>query len=211
MLIKSMAVGFIGTNCYILTDETTLKCAVIDPGGDSNMILNYLEENKLDCVAIFLTHCHMDHTMGVEGVQKETGAPVYLHQKDYDPKPAGGMFGMSHKFTPTGECRLYGEGDVIPVGNLQVKVLDTPGHTPGGVTLVCENAMFTGDTLFRESCGRVDLEGGSSPDILASLKRLAELPGDYEVYPGHMDPTSLAQERVYNPYVRAALSGMTDF
>lgn len=211
MLIKSMAVGFIGTNCYILTDETTLKCAVIDPGGDSNMILNYLEENKLDCVAIFLTHGHMDHTMGVEGVQKETGAPVYLHQKDYDPKPAGGMFGMSHKFTPTGECRLYGEGDVIPVGNLQVKVLDTPGHTPGGVTLVCENAMFTGDTLFRESCGRVDLEGGSSPDILASLKRLAELPGDYEVYPGHMDPTSLAQERVYNPYVRAALSGMTDF
>ena len=211
MLIKSMAVGFIGTNCYILTDETTLKCAVIDPGGDSNMILNYLEENKLDCVAIFLTHGHMDHTMGVEGVQKETGAPVYLHQKDYDPKPAGGMFGMSHKFTPTGECRLYGEGDVIPVGNLQVKVLDTPGHTPGGVTLVCENAMFTGDTLFRESCGRVDLEGGSSPDILASLKRLAELPGDYEVYPGHMDPTSLAQERVYNPNVRAALSGMTDF
>ncbi len=211
MLIKSMAVGFIGTNCYILTDETTLKCAVIDPGGDSNMILNYLEENKLDCVAIFLTHGHMDHTMGVEGVQKETGAPVYLHQKDYDPKPAGGMFGMSHKFTPTGECRLYGEGDVIPVGNLQVKVLDTPGHTPGGVTLVCENTMFTGDTLFRESCGRVDLEGGSAPDILASLKRLAELPGDYEVYPGHMDPTSLAQERVYNPYVRAALSGMTDF
>lgn len=210
MLIKAIAVGFIGTNCYILTDETTMKSAVIDPGGDSNMILNYLEDNKMECVAIFLTHGHMDHTMGVEGLQKETGAPVYLHKADYDPKPAGG-FGMSHTFCPTGECRLYDEGDVIPVGNLQVKVLYTPGHTPGGVTLVCENAMFTGDTLFRESCGRVDLEGGSAQQILASLKRLAEIPGDYEVYPGHMDTTSLSQERVYNPYVRAALSGVTEF
>lgn len=210
MLIKAMAVGFIGTNCYILTDETTMKSAVIDPGGDSNMILNYLEDNKMECVAIFLTHGHMDHTMGVEGLQSETGAPVYLHRLDYDPKPAGG-FGMSHTFCPSGECRLYDEGDVIPVGNLQVKVLHTPGHTPGGVTLVCENAMFTGDTLFRESCGRVDLEGGSAPEILASLKRLAEIPGDYEVYPGHMDTTTLAQERIYNPYVRAALSGVTEF
>ena len=164
----------------------------------------------MDCVAIFLTHGHMDHTMGVEGLQSETGAPVYLHKEDYDPSPKGG-FGMSHTFCPAGECRLYGEGDVIPVGNLQVKVLDTPGHTPGGVTLVCENAMFTGDTLFRESCGRVDLEGGSAPEILSSLKRLAEMPGDYEVYPGHMDTTTLAQERVYNPYVRAALSGVTEF
>lgn len=210
MLIKEMPVGFIGTNCYILTDETTMKSAVIDPGGDPNMILNYLEQNKMDCVAILLTHGHMDHTMGVEGVQMDTGAPVYIHPLDYSQKPIGG-FGMSNKYTPTGECRLYGEGDIVPIGNLQVKVLHTPGHTPGGVTLVCENAMFTGDTLFRESCGRVDLEGGNAGQILASLKRLAEIPGDYEVYPGHMDATSLARERVCNPYVLAALNGMTEF
>ena len=195
MNVKMMQVGPIGTNCYILTDETTLKCAVIDPGGDSNMILNYLEENKLDCVAIFLTHGHMDHTMGVEGVQKETGAPVYLHQKDYDPKPAGGMFGMSHTFTPTGECRLYGEGDVIPVGSLQVKVLDTPGHTPGGVTLVCENAMFTGDTLFHGDIGRTDFPRGDDRQMNASLAKLAALEGDFRVLPGHEEDSTLEEER----------------
>lgn len=208
MLIKTMQVGFIGTNCYIVTDETTMKSAVIDPGGDSNMILDYLESNKMECVAIMLTHGHFDHTMGVEGVQRDTGAPVYVHKLDWAPPKTRSM---GYPYVPTGDCRLYDEGDVIPVGNLQFKVLLTPGHTPGGVTLLCENAMFSGDTLFRGSCGRVDLDGGSAPDLLASLKRLAELPGDYEVYPGHMDTTTLAMERVYNPYVVAALNGVTEF
>lgn len=212
MLIKTMQVGFIGTNCYILTDETTMKTAVIDPGGDSNMILNYLEENHMDCVAILLTHGHLDHTMGVEGLQRDTGAPVYIHKSDYAEKTGKtDPFGMSHTYAPTGECRLYDEGDTVAVGNLTVQVLHTPGHTPGGVTLLCENAMFSGDTLFKDSCGRVDLDGGDAEALLASLKRLAELPGDYEVYPGHMDTTTLAIERIYNPYVRAALSGVTSF
>ncbi len=208
MLIKSMQVGFIGTNCYILTDETTMKTAVIDPGGDSNMILNYLEQNHMDCVAILLTHGHMDHTMGVDNLQKETGAPVYIHKKDCG---APGTRSMGYPYIPTGEYRFYDEGDTVPVGSLTVQVLYTPGHTPGGVTLLCENAMFPGDTLFKDSCGRVDLDGGNATEELASLKRLAELPGDYEVYPGHMDTTTLAQERIYNPYVRAALSGVTEF
>ena len=190
MLIKSMQVGFIGTNCYILTDETTMKSAVIDPGGDSNMILDYLERNHMECVAILLTHGHMDHTMGVANLQKDTSAPVYVHPKDCG-KP--GDRNMGYPFIPAGETRY------------------TPGHTPGGVTLLCENAMFSGDTLFKDSCGRVDLDGGNSTQELASLKRLAELPGDYEVYPGHMDTTTLAIERIYNPYIRAALSGVTEF
>ena len=107
--------------------------------------------------------------------------------------------------------RFYDEGDEVPIGSLKVLVLHTPGHTPGGVTLVCENAMFTGDTLFRGSCGRVDLAGGDGSVELASLKRLAEIPGDYEVYPGHMETTTLAVERTSNPYVYAALNGVTSF
>ncbi len=210
MLIKTMQVGFIGTNCYILTDETTMKSAVIDPGGDSNMILNYLEEHKMELVAVLLTHGHMDHTFGVENIVKETGVPVYVHKLDWAP---AGTRAMDYRFIPSRgtECRYYEEGDIVEIGNLKVKVLHTPGHTPGGVTLVCENAMFSGDTLFRGSCGRVDLVGGDATTELASLKRLAELPGDYEVYPGHMETSTMAFERMYNPYVYAALSGVTSF
>jgi len=210
MLIKTMQVGFIGTNCYILTDETTMKSAVIDPGGDSNMILDYLEQNKMELAAVMLTHGHLDHTMGVDHILQETGVPLYMHRLDWAP-PKSRVMDYRYAPSPKADVRFYDEGDEIAIGNLKVLVLHTPGHTPGGVTLVCENAMFTGDTLFRGSCGRVDMAGGDASVELASLKRLAEIPGDYEVYPGHMETTTLAIERVYNPYVFAALNGVTSF
>lgn len=210
MLIKTMQVGFIGTNCYILTDETTMKSAVIDPGGDSNMILDYMERNKMECVGVILTHGHMDHTMGVDYILQETGVPLYMHKLDWAP-PKSSVMDYRYAPSPKADVRFIDEGSVIAIGNLQVNVLHTPGHTPGGVTLMVENAMFTGDTLFRGSCGRVDMPGGDASTELASLKRLAEIPGDFEIYPGHMETSTLAVERVYNPYVFAALNGVTEF
>ena len=178
----------------------SLGCAVIDPGDESNTILYYLEDNHLTCRAILLTHGHYDHTGAVYAVHEETGAPVYMNALD-----AGTAVAFdSYTFTPPEGTIFYKEGDEVKVGNLTFRVMETPGHTPGGVTLICGDALFTGDTLFAGSCGRTDFAGGSMEVELQSLAKIAALPGDYEVYPGHMDPTTLERERNFNYYCREA-------
>ena len=201
MLIKTIPVGQLETNCYVVTNEHTLECVLIDPGDESNTILDYLEENRLKCRAILLTHGHYDHVGAVDAVAEETGAAVYMNERD-DARHAAD----SHlPYTLKGNGRSYDEGDTVEVGSLRFQVLATPGHTKGGVCLVCGDALFTGDTLFKGSCGRTDLPGGDMDEELASLRRLCELPGDYEVYPGHMDSSTLERERAFNYYCRAAM------
>ena len=202
MLIKTIPVGQLETNCYVVTDEQTLDCAVIDPGDESNTILDYLEEHRLRCRAILLTHGHYDHVGAVEGVQEETGATVYMHALD----DAKNSDDLHFPFTLPENGKYYADGDTVEVGGLRFAVLGTPGHTRGGVTLQCENALFTGDTLFKGSCGRTDLPGGDMEQELRSLRRLCALPGDYEVYPGHMDSSTLSRERLFNYYCRLAMS-----
>ncbi len=201
MLIKTIPVGQLETNCYVVTDEKSLECAVIDPGDESNTILDYIEENHLKCKAIMLTHGHYDHVCAVLPVMEETGAIVYMNEGDSHPQPGdiGGKFAL-----PEGGV-YYGEGDTVKVGSLEFRVMCTPGHTQGGVTLICDRAIFCGDTLFRGSCGRTDLPGGDIDEEMRSLKRICLLTGDYEVYPGHMDSTTLDRERNYNYYCRQAM------
>lgn len=201
MLIKQLPLGQIETNCYIVTDEDTLECAVIDPGDESNVVLDYLESNKLKCRYIFLTHGHFDHTMAVPAVHEETGATVCINEKDVGLE----IGGVGYRFIPPEGSVFYKDGDELTVGSLVFHVMETPGHTPGGVTLRCEDALFTGDTLFRDSCGRTDFPGGSMDVQLKSLKRLYELPGDFKVYPGHMDTTTLERERKFNYYMKCAI------
>lgn len=201
MLIKQFPLGQIETNCYIVTDENTLECAVIDPGDESNVVLDYLESNKLVCRYIFLTHGHFDHTMAVQAVYEETDAVVCINEKDINLDVGS----IPYRFTPPKGSIFYKEGDEFVVGSLVFHVLETPGHTPGSVTLMCQDALFTGDTLFRDSCGRTDFPGGSMEEEMRSLKRLYELPGDYEVYPGHMDASTLERERKFNFYMRSAI------
>ena len=196
MLIKTLTVGHLGTNCYVVTDENMLQCAVIDPGDESGTILDYLEDNKLTCKAILLTHGHFDHTGAVEALMAETGAPLWMNQADQ----GKGEFQYD---APEGTL-WYGDGDSVHVGALTFNVIATPGHTPGGVTLQCGDALFTGDTLFRDSCGRTDFPGGDMQTQLKSLRRLAELPGDYDVYPGHMEASTLLREKKFNYYMKYA-------
>ena len=158
--------------------------------------------NILKCKAIMLTHGHFDHVGAVNAVAEQTGCPVYINKRDEGYKV--GMSGMMFKLPEGG--KYYDDGDVITEAGLEFKVIATPGHTPGGVSLICENALFTGDTLFRGSCGRTDLPGGDTETELRSVKKLCMLPGDYEVYPGHMDSSTLERERRFNHYCREAMA-----
>lgn len=187
------------TNCYVAGDEESRLCAVIDPGDESNTILDYLEDNHLACKAILVTHGHHDHVGAVDALYEETGATVYMHPADIGDVVGFGAFA----YTPPEGGVMVHEGSRIAVGPLTFDVLETPGHTPGGVTFRCENALFTGDTLFQGSCGRTDFPRGDMELELRSLARLAALEGDYEVYPGHMDFSTLDFERRYNPYLTA--------
>ena len=203
MLIKTLPVGYLDTNCYIVTDEDTRKCAIIDPGADSGTILDYIESNRLIPEVIFLTHGHFDHNMALDAVLEATGAPAYMNKQDID---IAKRTNSPRSISNSDVLRWYSEGDVICVGSLEFTVLETPGHSPGSVTLICESALFTGDTLFRDSCGRTDLGGGSMDVLLKSLRRLSELEGDFEVYPGHAESTTLNRERSFNYYMKSAVN-----
>ena len=200
MLIKTLPVGMLDTNCYVVTDEKALKCAIIDPGADSNTILDYIESNKLVPEVIFLTHGHFDHHIALNAVMDATGASAYINKND----ATTDGWHERLKLADDGHMKWYGEGDVIKVGGLEFRILETPGHSPGSVTIMCERALFTGDTLFRDSCGRTDLEGSNVDALLESLRRLADLDGNYEVYPGHAESSTLERERFSNYYMRQA-------
>ena len=204
MDIKTLQVGPIGTNCYLLCDETEKLCAVIDPGGDADRVAAAVEGSGCAPCAILLTHGHYDHTGAVaELAEKWPDVPVYLNHRDQ----CGDDAYWRQLFPPVPCAKDYGEGDTIQVGSLTLKVLATPGHSEGSVTLRCGDVLFCGDTLFAGSCGRTDFPGGSMQKIMDSLKRLGELEGDLAVYPGHMEDSTLDRERSWNPYLRQAMNG----
>lgn len=202
MKIKTLCVGPIGTNCYILCDEAAKVCAVIDPGGDAEAVAAAVKETGCTPCSILLTHGHYDHTGAVAELrQLWPEVPVYLNRRDrYDGDPY-----MAQLFPPVPKAADYDEGDALSVGGLTVEVLATPGHSEGSVTLRCGEVLFCGDTLFAGSCGRTDFPGGDADAEMASLRKLAALPGDYHVLPGHMGASTLQHEREANQYMAYAV------
>ena len=197
MKLTALTVGSIETNCYIVYDEETKGAVVIDPSDDAALVEARIAALGLQVRAILLTHGHFDHGGDTERIRRLSGAPVYLHPADRA-LPSWLTHGLS------ADVDLH-DGDELDFNGLRFRVLHTPGHTPGSVCFLCGTLLFAGDTLFAGSCGRTDLPGGSWQDMAASLRRLAELDGDYTVYPGHGEPTTLDEERANNPYLEMAL------
>lgn len=196
MDIRQVPMGPIGANCYLIADGTG-RAAVVDPGGEEALAL--VKKLGVTVDAILLTHGHYDHTGGVPALRAALGCPVYLHPGD--------KAKLGDQLMPDiGLTTDYVDGDKVQVGALEVKVIHTPGHTPGGVTLMAGDALFTGDTLFQGSMGRTDLPGGSYEVIMNSLRKLGALEGDYRVFSGHEGATTLSAERRSNYYLLEAMS-----
>ena len=193
--IDTLCLGSYATNCYIVRQEGSTGCVVIDPGYDPQDILAHITNKGLTLEAILLTHGHFDHVGGVKQIAAETGCDVYLCTEDLSMPPmmtAGQLY----------YTKSYGEGSQLQLAGLDISVLHTPGHTPGSVCLLVDEHIFSGDTLFAGSCGRTDLPGGSWGTILKSLKQLASIEGNYWVHPGHGGSSTLRDEKKYNPYMR---------
>lgn len=204
MIFDTIPVGQINTNCYLIGDEKEGVCAVVDPGGSPERVLAMIERSGLEPIVIFLTHGHWDHVGAIPALlAKYPDLVVFAHEKELCPADEPNP----HYFFPHAgkNQRTYGQGAVIRVGSLEVRVLHTPGHSAGSVTLLVEDCMFCGDTLFAGSCGRNDLPGGNMQDLMASLAVLGRLEGNYKVYPGHEEDSTLDFERMNNPYMRHAL------
>ena len=192
MKIYTLVLGDYQVNCYLVSDDSG-KTAIIDPGYEAEKILRVVKEKELNVQCIFLTHGHFDHIGGVKPLAQALNCPVYLQPKEVTLPPYLTQ-GLLH-YTDD-----YEQGNEISVGALTFRVIETPGHTSGSVCLQCQDCLFTGDTLFADSCGRTDL-GGSMLEMLASLKTLAAMEGNYRVYPGHGPATDLDYERKNNPYI----------
>ena len=206
MIQKALMVGLLEVNCYILGDEETKEAVVIDPGGDEDEILEALKYHGLQLKTIIDTHGHFDHVDANQPLKEATGASIAIHEADAAmlAKPsAEAMFFTGNRLRLSAADILLKEGDIISFGNHRLKVLHTPGHTPGGISLVMENSplVYVGDLLFQGSIGRTDFPGGSFEDLINAVKtKIFTLGDNYSVYPGHGPVTTVGQERKYNPF-----------
>lgn len=195
MNICTMPLGAYQTNCYLVWGEESQNCIVIDPGYEPGKVLAQAEKLGKQIQAILLTHGHFDHVGGVKQLAADTDCRVYLCPEDLSmpPQMTAGPLYYTHTYT---------EGDTLELAGLKISVLHTPGHTPGCVCLIADDALFSGDTLFEGSCGRTDLPGGDWAQLLRSLGRLRDMHTDYRVFPGHGPATTLKEEKQYNPYLK---------
>ena len=205
MIIKTLPVGPIMANCFIVGCKETLEAAVIDPGDEAEKILAVVGELNLAGRFIINTHGHFDHVSGNKGVNAATKAPILIHAMDAPMlrliSASAANWGLSAEDSPPPD-RTVDDGDTISFGNITFKVIHTPGHTPGGISLFADGHVFVGDTLFAGSIGRTDFPGGDFATLKSSIQdKLFRLGDDVRVFTGHGPETSIGRERQHNPFV----------
>lgn len=206
MIFDTVVVDPIGTNCYLLGDEKEGVCAVADPGGSPDRVLDMVARSGLSLQLVLLTHAHYDHVGAIPALLEQyPDLLVYAHEKELCP---GDTVPKPRYFLPHlgRNQRTYGEGDTVRLGGLEIRVLHTPGHSAGSVSLLTGELMLTGDTLFAGTCGRFDLPGGDEATLMRSLAKLGRAAEDGKVLPGHGPASTLKEELAYNPYLRQAMA-----
>ena len=206
MIIKTFHTGPLAVNTYIAADETTKKAFVVDPGGYNADMVNYIKDNHFELEYIILTHGHGDHIGGVPGLMKDfPGAMLAVGildrpmVEDAKVNMSAMIYGYPVSFTAD---RCLTDGETLKIGDMELKFIHTPGHTPGGMCILVGDVLFSGDTLFEQSIGRTDFPGSSYTDIVKSIKeKLFALPDDTKVMPGHMGLTTIGYEKESNPFV----------
>lgn len=206
MKVEKFVTGIISTNCYLVVNEETKQTVIIDPAACPDYLMGHIKSEGYQVEAILLTHGHFDHTMGIDGFQKEFPVPVYVHEAEAETlaNPALNLSGVyTEGYTFSGSTYVK-DGQVLHLAGYEFQVLHTPGHTPGGVCYYVESeqVLFSGDTLFHGSVGRTDFPNSSMSDLVRGIQeKLLSLPDEVKVYPGHMDETSMGYEKSYNPFL----------
>lgn len=205
MLLETLAVGPLQVNCYIIGCPITRKALVIDPGDEAERILATVDASGLKVELVVNTHGHFDHVGGNAFLLEQTGAHLCIHVSDAPFLPRirehAAHYGLNVRTSPPPDRLLHG-GEALQVGELMLRVLHTPGHTPGGICLLVDGHLFSGDTLFADSVGRTDLPGGSHEELVESIReKLFVLPAATVVHPGHGPDTTIGREKRHNPFV----------
>ena len=209
MKLINFEAGPIYTNCYIVYDENEKQAVLIDspPDCTENAVL-LAKEKGMEIKAVFLTHSHWDHTMDAAGLQREHGAEIYCHPDDeyrlLDPMEHV-VYPIPFEIEALRPDKHFEDGAKIEIGGMEFEIMHSPGHTEGGVVIICHNEKlaFTGDSIFEEGIGRCDLPGGDFPTLMNSIKtKILALPDDYKLYPGHGGPTTVKNEKLHNTFIR---------
>ena len=208
IMVRGIVVGVFAENCWVVGNRRTGEGICIDPGDQPDEVLALAKDMGVTIKAIANSHAHIDHILGVRGVQAATGASFLLHQSDLELlrngwQGAASSFGIDESQAPPDPNAFVSNGDEVEVAGLKLQAIATPGHTPGSVSYYAEGLLFSGDTLFHGSIGRTDLPGGDFDEEMRSItNELLTLPEDTIVLPGHMQETTVAFERDHNPFVQ---------